>query len=174
LKAGRLKTIAHQGRAAKQTGDLVVASLHWGGNWGFGVSAQQRNFAHGLIDTAGVDMVYGHSSHHVKGIEVYRNKPIVYGCGDFLNDYEGIGGYEQFRGDLALMYFPSLAAEGLIRFAMTPMQIRHFRANAAPESAVRWLMTTLNREGRLYGTQVTRLAPQDLMLHWHRPARSDV
>jgi len=30
---------------------------------------------------------------------------ILYGCGDFLNDYEGIRGYEEYRGDLALMYF---------------------------------------------------------------------
>ena len=30
------------------------------------------------------------------GFEVYRDKLILYGCGDFLNDYEGIGGYQPF------------------------------------------------------------------------------
>ena len=87
LSASTLEHIAGQVRALKQDGDLVVLSLHWGGNWGFGISAQQRQFAHGLIDNAAVDVVHGHSSHHVKGIEVYHGKPILYGCGDFINDY---------------------------------------------------------------------------------------
>jgi len=33
---------------------------------------------------------------------------MLYGCGDFLNDYEGIGGYEDYRDDLGLMYFASM------------------------------------------------------------------
>ncbi len=169
LSARSVELIAGQVRAAKRAGDLVVASLHWGGNWGFGISAQQRNFAHRLIDSATVDVVHGHSSHHVKGIEVYSDKPILYGCGDFLNDYEGIGGHEPFRGDLALMYFPTLEAGRLTRFAMTPTQTRHFRANAAPEAGVRWLMTALNREGRQFGTRVTRLGERDLLLDWPPP-----
>jgi poly-gamma-glutamate capsule biosynthesis protein CapA/YwtB (metallophosphatase superfamily) len=164
LTARRLKTIARQVHAVKQPGDLVVASLHWGGNWGFDISPLQRDFAHGLLDSAGVDVVYGHSSHHVKGIEVYREKPILYGCGDLLNDYEGIGGYEQFRGDLALMYFPTLVDGRLARLAMTATQTRRFRVNAAPESGVRWLVETLNREGRRFGTQVARLEEHELVL----------
>ncbi|WP_262982399.1 CapA family protein [Sulfuriferula multivorans] len=45
---------------------------------------------------------------------MYREKPVLYGCGDFLNDYEGISGHEQYRGELALMYFPTLEATRLI------------------------------------------------------------
>ena len=58
-----------------------------------------------LIDNAAVDIIHGHSSHHIKGIEIYKGKPVIYGSGDFINDYEGIGGHEYFRGDLSLMYF---------------------------------------------------------------------
>ena len=67
--------------------------------------------------------------HHVKAIEAYRDRLILYGCGDFLNDYEGISGYEEFRGDLALMYFASVdaASGGLVELDLTPLQIRHFR-----------------------------------------------
>ena len=74
-------------------------------------------------------MVHGHSAHHVKGIEVYRERLILYGCGDFFNDYEGIGGYEAFRGDLSLMYFPTLepASGRLKALRMTPTQVRRFR-----------------------------------------------
>jgi Putative enzyme of poly-gamma-glutamate biosynthesis (capsule formation) len=81
----------------KQQGDIVVASIHWGGNWDYKVPREQREFAHKLIDEAGVDVIHGHSSHHIKGIEVYRGKLIMYGCSDLLNDYEGISGlYEDF------------------------------------------------------------------------------
>jgi poly-gamma-glutamate capsule biosynthesis protein CapA/YwtB (metallophosphatase superfamily) len=82
--------------------------IHWGDNWRYHVPDWQRSLAHGLIDEAGVDVVHGHSSHHPKALEVYRHRPILYGCGDCLNDYEGIGGYEEYRSDLALMYFPTL------------------------------------------------------------------
>ena len=168
LSAQTVDTIAQQVRAAKRAGDLVVASIHWGGNWGFAVPQEQRAFAHRLIDVAGVDIVHGHSSHHPKAIEIYRDKPILYGCGDFLNDYEGISGYEAFRGDLALMYFPTLDAGSgrLLRFAMTPTQTRHFRVNRAPEEGVYWLQETLNREGRKFGTHVERQPDNTLVLRW--------
>lgn len=167
LSALSLATIARQVSAAKRADDLVVASLHWGGNWGFAVTPEQRDFAHRLIDAAGVDVVHGHSSHHVKGIEVYHGRPIIYGCGDLLNDYEGIGGFEQYRGELALMYFPTLENGRLSRFALTPTRTRRFRLNAAAEAEVRWLMTTLNREGKKFGTRVERTPKeQELLLSW--------
>ena len=168
LSRRSLEAVARQIRSERQPGDRVVASIHWGGNWGYAVSPEQRAFAHGLVDRAGVDVVHGHSSHHVKGIEVYRERPILYGCGDFLTDYEGIGGYETYRGDLALMYFPTLdAADGrLLWFALTPTQTRHLRVNHAPEEGVRWLMATLDREGAPLGTGVGRGKEEGLRLRW--------
>src|SRR5690606_24185118 len=91
--------------------DVVVVSVHWGGNWGYAIPPAERAFAHALIDSGSVDVVHGHSSHHAKGIEVYRGKPILYGCGDFLNDYEGISGHERYRGDLSLMYFVTVGRD---------------------------------------------------------------
>ena len=112
--------------------------------------------------------MHGHSSHHVKGIEVYRDRPILYGCGDFLNDYEGIAGFEEFRGDLALMYFPTFvpATGKLERFVMTPTQVRQFRVGRAPEQGVRWLADTLNREGQQFGTSVAIDTDGTLRLDW--------
>ena len=68
----------------------------------------QRLFAHHLIDVGAVDLIHGHSSHHFKPVEVYRNKVILYGCGDFIDDYVGIRAYEEFRDDLVLMYFAKI------------------------------------------------------------------
>lgn len=168
LSPGSLDAVVRQIRAVKRPGDLVVASLHWGDNWGYAVPPAQRDFARGLIDRAGVDVVHGHSSHHVKGIEVYRDKPILYGCGDFLNDYEGIGGHAEYRGDLALMYFPTFENGKLARFVLVPTQTRHLRVNRASEEGVRWLTATLEREGGKFGTRVVRLDAGTLQLQWNR------
>ncbi|MGZ3790136.1 MAG: CapA family protein, partial [Bacteriovorax sp.] len=73
----------------KKKDDVVVVSLHWGGNWGYDVSKKESHFAHALIDQAFVDILHGHSSHHPKPLEIYNGRPIFYGCGDFINDYEG-------------------------------------------------------------------------------------
>jgi poly-gamma-glutamate synthesis protein (capsule biosynthesis protein) len=168
LSARAAERIAAQIGAAKRAGDIVVASIHWGGNWGYDVARTQRAFAHRLVDIAGVDVVHGHSSHHPLGIEVYRDRPVLYGCGDFVNDYEGIRGHESFRPDLALMYFPTLeAASGkLAHLALTPARIRHFRVNRAREEDARWLEDLLNREGREFGTRVERQPGGTLALRW--------
>jgi poly-gamma-glutamate synthesis protein (capsule biosynthesis protein) len=78
-------------RETRRSQDITIASIHWGPNWGYQVPAEHVRFAHRLIDS-GVDIVHGHSSHHPRPIEVYRNRLILYGCGDFINDYEGISG----------------------------------------------------------------------------------
>lgn len=146
-----------------------MASIHWVGNWGFDVPLQQRSFARQLIDAAAVDVVHGHSSHHIKGIEVYHGRPILYGCGDFLNDYEGIGGYEEFRADLGLMYFPQIDARTgrLARCALIPTRVRHFRVERAPEEGMRWLLEVLNREGSKLGSTRAERAPDGtLLLLW--------
>ena len=170
LSPASLRHVATRVAAERRPGDRVVVSLHWGGNWGFEVSAAERAFAHGLVDRARVDLVHGHSSHHVKPAEVHRGRLILYGCGDFLNDYEGISGYEEYRGDLGLLYFPSLdPASGALRgLRMTPTRIRGFGVRRAAGKDVDWLVETLDREGRRFGTSVQRGADGRLELHWRR------
>ncbi len=168
LSARSLRRIARQVGEVKRANDIVVASIHWGGNWGYEIPEEQRSFAHMLIDEAGVDLVHGHSSHHAKGIEVYRDKLILYGCGDFLNDYEGISGYEEYRGDLSLMYFARIdsASGSLLGLEMTPLQIRNFRLERASRRDSRWLQEVLNREGRALGTHVQPSEDDGLSLRW--------
>ena len=152
-------------REAKRPGDIVIASIHWGGNWGYQIPEEQERFARRLIEEAGVDAIYGHSSHHPKGIAVHQGRPILYGCGDFINDYEGIGGYEDFRGDLALMYLLVVnAGDGrLLRLEMTPFRMRRFRLGRAPRDDARWLTATLDRECGKLGTRV-ELDDQDRLV----------
>ncbi len=163
-----LRDIKEKVQRVKRKGDTVVTSIHWGSNWGYEIPQKQTLFAHRLIDEAGVDIIHGHSSHHVKGIEVYRHKLILYGCGDFLNDYEGIGGYEEFRADLSLMYFAILepSTGKLAELQMVPTQIRRFKINRASNLDTLWLKDTLNREGTKFGTRVKLSEDNRLILRW--------
>jgi poly-gamma-glutamate synthesis protein (capsule biosynthesis protein) len=167
LGEATLERIAAEVRAARQPGDIVLASIHWGGNWGYKIPDEQRRFAHALIDQASVDLVHGHSSHHPRGIEVHRGRLVLYGCGDFLNDYEGIHGYEEYRGDLSLMYFVTLDSAGrLRRLEMVPMKIQRFQLRRAAVADARWLGETLDREGRALGAGVGLGEDGNLILQW--------
>jgi len=95
-----------------------------------------------VIDRANVAAIFGHSSHHAKGFEIYRQRLILYDCGDFLIDYEGLKGYEQYRGDLALMYFADFdqANGGLTKLTITPLQIKRLRLVRPLQSDVEWVL----------------------------------
>jgi poly-gamma-glutamate synthesis protein (capsule biosynthesis protein) len=164
-----VEAIAAQVAAVKSAGDVVVASIHWGGDWGYEIPPGHVSFAHALIEVAGIDVVHGHSSHHARGFEVHRGKLILYGCGDFLNDYEGIRGYEEFRVDLALLYLPVLDdREGgtLASLRIVPFQIRNLRLNRASETDAHWLAATLTRHCLTPGMRL--VVEPDATLHLQR------
>jgi poly-gamma-glutamate capsule biosynthesis protein CapA/YwtB (metallophosphatase superfamily) len=163
-----VKRVRRSLAAIRREGDIVVVSIHWGGNWGYGVSAPEVDFAHRLVDDAGVHVVYGHSSHHVKGVEVYRNRLILYGCGDFFNDYEGIGGHEGYRPDLSLMYFPQFdpLTGNLIGLRMAPMRIARFRLDRASRRDAEWLKERLARECRRFGVAIDLDQDGALVARW--------
>jgi poly-gamma-glutamate synthesis protein (capsule biosynthesis protein) len=167
-----LEQLDAQVRRVRRDGDIVVVSIHWGGNWEYRISRAQRDFAHALIERAGVDVVHGHSSHHIKGIEVHRGKLVLYGCGDLLTDYEGISGHEAYRGDLGLLYFASLEpGDGqLRRLEMVPTRMRRLRIQRAAPQEAQWLAGVLNREGRPLGSSVRLDEDRRLALHWREGA----
>src|SRR6266508_2876294 len=144
---------ADQIRAYQHPGDLIVASIHWGSNWGYEIPRDQIMFAHRLIEE-GIAIVHGHSSHHVKAIEIFKERLVLYGCGDFLADYEGISGYEMFRGDLALMYLVDVDLRNgqLISARLVPMQMRRFRLEHASAADAKWLCNLLNELGVQFTT----------------------
>jgi poly-gamma-glutamate capsule biosynthesis protein CapA/YwtB (metallophosphatase superfamily) len=72
------------------------------------VDTEQVRFARRLV-AGGVDLVHGHSWHHHAGpVEVFGGKLVGYGCGDCINDYEGITGHQEYRAGLRPLYFASL------------------------------------------------------------------
>ncbi|MCY1413732.1 putative polyglutamine synthesis accessory protein [compost metagenome] len=167
LSTQSLEALAARIHVHRRPGDRVVASVHWGGNWGFEIPPAQVHFAHGLIDQAGVDLVHGHSSHHIKGLELYHERLILYGCGDLLNDYEGIQDYGVYHGELGLLYFPTLGADGrLLTLDLVPTHIHRFRLGHAGREERRWLFETLERECAHRGCGLQPGAGHSFALSW--------
>lgn len=170
LASARADEVADQILSVKRPGDVTILSLHWGPNWGYEVTAAERQFAHALIEVADVSIVYGHSSHHPKPIEVYRNRLILYGCGDFINDYEGIAGYAEFRGDLRPMYFVRIdpVSRDLLELEIVPLQAHRFRLVYPSTRDVEWLLAMLELECRPFATGVERQDDGRIGLTWQR------
>jgi poly-gamma-glutamate capsule biosynthesis protein CapA/YwtB (metallophosphatase superfamily) len=159
--------VAGEIQQAKRDGDLAVVSIHWGPNWGYEVRPDEVRLAHALID-AGADLIHGHSSHHPRPVEVYQGRLILYGCGDCVNDYEGIRGQEEFRGDLRLLYFAALTpgTGELEDLTMVPMRARKMRLEHPSPADARWLAGTLTEASRPFATHARSLPDGTLRLSW--------
>lgn len=167
LSPRSLQRVARRIQAVKRPRDRVVAAFHWGGNWDFTISPEQRRFARGLIDEAGVDLIHGHSSHHVKGIEVYRQRLILYGCGDLLDDYEGIDDHSAWRGDLGLLYFVELDTDGRLQaLELVPTRQWRFSLRYAEGKDRQWLEDTLTRECARFGCRLRATEGHAFRLDW--------
>lgn len=143
-------------RRHRGPGDLVLVSLHWGANWVQEVPSRHRRFARRLIELDVADVVHGHSSHHPLPFEVHAGKLILYGCGDLINDYEGIGLHGDLRSDVGCWYAASLdARSGSLRaLEIVPMQVRQFRLRHPSPAAFQWLTDLLIPRCRAMGTRL--------------------
>jgi poly-gamma-glutamate synthesis protein (capsule biosynthesis protein) len=158
--------VGARAHAEKRRGSVVVVSLHWGSNWGFGVPKAQTRFARRLVE-AGTDIVHGHSSHHPRPVEVHHGRFVAYGCGDFVNDYEGIGGYEEYHDEVRVLYRLTVGPDGALAAAdLLPFRSRRLRLERADPERVDWLQAALDRESRAYGVRVARVSEDRLSLGW--------
>jgi len=95
-----LEPVLRKIRRLSQT-TFIVFSIHWGSNWVTRIPSKIKHLGRALID-AGANIVFGHSAHHIppNPIEFYKGGLIIYGLGDFVNDYAI---ESDFRSDEALM-----------------------------------------------------------------------
>lgn len=151
----------------RREGDVVIASLHWGGNWGLALPPEHRALAHRLIDVGAAQVVHGHSSHHPLPVEVYRGHAILYGCGDLLNDYEGIGSHGSLRSDAVCLYLLDLdAASRLERMQIVPLRLRRLRLEHAEEASRGYLRDLFDAARDALGTRVEDPPDGSFALRW--------
>jgi hypothetical protein len=90
---------------------------------------------------------------------------VLYGCGDLVNDYEGIRGHEDYRTDLRLMYLASLDPSGaLVGLRMVPMRARRMRLHRAPPEDTDLLRTVIDSVSGRFGARIDNTADGMLAL----------
>ena len=79
-----LEAMGEDIRALRANCEIVVVALHKGmGHTPAQIVMYERSVAREVID-AGADVVIGHHAHILRGIEIYRGKPIYHGLGNFV------------------------------------------------------------------------------------------
>lgn len=155
----RLKALIASSTLPNVTGPrpFKVFSIHWGPNYQWMPSKEIRSLAHFLIDECGIDLIHGHSSHHVQGVEKYGKGVIVYGCGDFVDDYAVV---KDFRNDLSALWRVTLGADlgedglRLRRLEVHPNKIQKFQAHIleVDEADHRWAVDKVKTLSKQMGT----------------------
>lgn len=123
----RAKKLLEIVKKTKKSLDFLIVSAHWGPNWGYTPPPEHIPFAHALID-CGADMVFGHSAHVFRGIEIYKKRPIIYSAGDFINDY-AVDEIE--RNNQSFIFIVEIDKENIVRLLLCPTVIKKFQARLA-------------------------------------------
>jgi poly-gamma-glutamate capsule biosynthesis protein CapA/YwtB (metallophosphatase superfamily) len=120
-------------RETKSRSDLVVVSAHWGTNWGYQPEPGHVPFARMLVDS-GADIVFGHSCHVFRGIEIYKERLILYSLGDFVDDY-AVDEIE--RNDESFIFVVETYDSRITGLTLHPTVISHMQVRlASPLDAV--------------------------------------
>jgi gamma-polyglutamate biosynthesis protein CapA len=72
---------------AKDNADIIVVQFHWGSEYTTDITNRQRSLAYLAIDS-GADLIIGNHPHWIQPIEIYKDKLIAYGHGNFIFDQE--------------------------------------------------------------------------------------
>ena len=92
-----LEAIIEDIKKVRSQADVLAVSFHWGIHFYHAeIAMYEKEVAHAVID-AGADIILGHHPHLLKGIEIYKGKPIFYSMGNFIFDlpYEVAKEWEQ-------------------------------------------------------------------------------
>lgn len=130
--------------------DYLIVSAHWGPNWGYEPPQEQVAFAHALVD-AGADLIFGHSGHVFRGIEIYKKRPIIYCAGDFIDDY-AIDEIE--RNDESFIFVVETSEQNL-KLSLYPTYIHRFQANVAVRERKEAILSKMKELCKNLGTSIT-------------------
>jgi poly-gamma-glutamate capsule biosynthesis protein CapA/YwtB (metallophosphatase superfamily) len=134
---------------------LKVVSMHWGPNYRWHPTQEIIDLAHFMIDECGVDLIHGHSSHHIQGLEIYKGKLIVYGCGDFVDDYAV---NITFRNDLSALWRVTATEQSITKLELFPNRIQKFAAHLLDKDDVdhAWVDSKFRELCARFGTKVEK------------------
>lgn len=104
-------------KEARESADIVIADIHWGREYEYGVTDGMRQIAKGAID-AGADMVIGSHAAGVYPIVEYNGKPIIYSTGYLIGDSDLYVAKEGFIFDITISQDKKIS-----KLTMTPTYV---------------------------------------------------
>ena len=134
-------------RAREHDPDLLVASLHWGPNMEFEPSEARREFGRWLAGR--VDLVHGHSAHVFQGIEVVDGTPILYDCGDFVDDYAVD---DDLRNDRGFLFEATIDEREIEHLWLHPVEISDCAVHEASSGVAEWCRERMRERSAPFGT----------------------
>jgi poly-gamma-glutamate synthesis protein (capsule biosynthesis protein) len=151
--------------------DVLVLALHWGDEFIDQPSPAQVDLAHRLVE-AGADVILGHHTHIVQGVERYQGAVIAYSLGNFV--------YDQWQERLRRSMVLRLVIRGPrdIEATALPLLINHqhqpapFPAERRAEGE-RWLEELSRKVGSVDAAEYQRILAaeygrfrRDIYLHY--------
>lgn len=130
--------------------DILVVSVHWGPNWDYDTPQSHIDFAHTLVD-AGADIIFGHSPHVFRGVEIYQDKPVFYSCGNFIDDY-AVDDIE--RNDQSFIFNVEIKDNKLVSVTLCPTIISNFQARLATSQEASLFITKMQNLCEVLNTPV--------------------
>lgn len=142
-------------RALRQTADVVIVAVHWGApaHWlspfqGRMVEYQQP-LGHAFVE-AGADVVFGHHSHALNGIEVYEGKPIFYSAGNFIFEEPRV--HMEPEALLAQLYLGETLEVSIVPLLIDERGLPEL----ATDDLADWVLTKLEQFSEPFGTRFER------------------
>jgi poly-gamma-glutamate synthesis protein (capsule biosynthesis protein) len=118
-------------KKAKVKCNILIFSCHMQPNYVDKISESIKRFYRALIDS-GVDIVHGHSPHHVLPTEKYKTGYILYSMGDFVDDY-AIS--QKYRNDLGCLIDFWIKNKKITRYKVYPTKIKDMQVNFLKDSS---------------------------------------
>jgi poly-gamma-glutamate capsule biosynthesis protein CapA/YwtB (metallophosphatase superfamily) len=146
----RAQQLLHQVRRLHGLSHLGIVSLHWGSNWGTDPEPGHRELAQALV-RAGADLVFGHSCHVLRGVEIHEDALVVYGAGDFIDDYAVD---EVERNDRSLLFIVDVERGRPARLKLQPTVICKLQARLADGREAGEILEKVRRICGRLGTRV--------------------
>lgn len=153
VEVGDLRKLQSEISALRNEVDIVILSYHWGPNMVEEPNEKQIQFAHQLIDL-GVDIIHGHSAHVFQGIEIYKEKVILYDTGDFIDDYAVD---PELRNDRSFLFEVLIEDKKIKTLRLLPVVIQDMQVNLAMNHDKKSVIARMQYLSSRFGTKINDL-----------------
>jgi poly-gamma-glutamate synthesis protein (capsule biosynthesis protein) len=150
IRVGDIETVKKNIAKIRNKVDILVATLHWGPNMRQKPTQKFIDFAHALIDN-GVDIIHGHSAHIFQGIEIYKNKIIMYDTGNFIDDYMVT---PSLRNDTSFLFRIYATKDSFEKIELIPVLISNMQVNTAPSKLALQILEKMKNLSAEFNTNV--------------------